>query len=65
MKVLRQVNGFQLNEGTMMAQGLFNISKDDKITFWMDAETAEEMINMTDEEFISDSIALLKHAENV
>jgi hypothetical protein len=65
MKVLRQVNGFQLNEGTMMAQGLFNISKDDKITFWMDSETAEEMINMTDEEFISDSIALLKHAENV
>ena len=49
----------------MMAQGLFNISKDDKITFWMDSETAEEMINMTDEEFISDSIALLKHAENV
>jgi len=65
MKVLRQVNGFQLNEGTMMANGLFNISKDDKISFWMDSETAEEMINMTDEEFISDSIALLKHAENV
>ena len=65
MKVLRQVNGFQLNEGTMMANGLFNISKDDKISFWMDSETAEEMINMTDEEFISFSIALLKHAENV
>jgi|688.fasta_scaffold232441_5 hypothetical protein len=65
MKVLRDVNGFQLNKGSMMAEGLFNISKDDKITFWMDAETAEEMINMTDEEFISDSIELLKHAENV
>ena len=65
MKVLRDVNGFKLNKGSMMAEGLFNISKDDKITFWMDAETAEEMINMTDEEFISDSIELLKHAENV
>ena len=65
MKVLREVNGFKLNEGNMMANGLFNISKDDKVSFWMDAETAQEMLNMTDDEFISDSIALIEHAENL
>jgi hypothetical protein len=64
MKVLREVNGIKLNQGNLMAQGLFNISdENNKVSFWFDDETAQEMLNMTDEEFINDANELIQHAE--
>jgi len=64
MKVLREVNGFKLNQGNLMAEGLFNISdENNNVSFWFDEETAQDMLNMTDEEFINDANALIQHAE--
>ena len=66
MKVLREVNGYKLNQGNYMANGLFNISdENDNVSFWFDDETAQEMLNMTDEEFINDAIALINHSMEV
>jgi hypothetical protein len=66
MKVLREVNGYKLNQGNNMANGLFNISdENDNVSFWFDDETAQEMLNMTDEEFINDAIALINHSMEV
>jgi len=66
MKVLREVNGIKLNQGNLMAQGLFNISdENNKVSFWFGDETAQEMLNMTDEEFINDANELIQHAELV
>jgi hypothetical protein len=63
MKVLREVNGYKLNQGQFSAKGLFNISdKNDNVSFWLDSETAQDMLDMTDEEYISDSIALINHS---
>lgn len=66
MKVLREVNGYKLNQGNNMANGLFNISdENDNVSFWIDLETAEDMLTMTDAEFINDAIALINHAMGV
>ncbi len=66
MKVLRQVNGFKLNQGNFMANGLFNISdENDNVSFWLDSDTAQDMLDMTDEDFVSDSIALINHSLEV
>ena len=64
MKVLREVNGYKLNQGNNMANGLFNISdENDNVSFWFDLDTAEDMLSITDDEFINDAKALIKHAE--
>ena len=66
MKVLREVEEFKLNQGNLMANGLFNVSdKNNNVSFWFDSETAEEMLNMNDAEFINDSIHLIKHAMEI
>jgi hypothetical protein len=66
MKVLREVNGYKLNQGNNMANGLFNISdENDNVSFWLDLETAEDMLSMTDEEFTNDAIALINHSMEV
>jgi hypothetical protein len=66
MQVLREVNGFKLNKGNLMADGLFNISdKNNNVSFWLDSDTAQDMLNMSDEDFISDSIALINHSMEV
>ena len=66
MKVLREVNGYKLNQGNYMANGLFNISdENDNVSFWLDLETAEDMLSMTDEEFTNDAIALINHSMEV
>ncbi len=51
MVVLREVNGIQLNEGNLMANGLFNVSTDDDCSFWFDHETRDELMDCDDEAF--------------
>lgn len=66
MNVLREVEGFKLNQGNLMANGLFNISdKNDNVSFWFDSETAEEMLNMNDADFINDSIAMINYSMEI
>lgn len=52
MKILREVNGYQLNEGNSMASGLCNVSKDEGLSFWFDSETRDELMESDDDDFV-------------
>jgi hypothetical protein len=74
MKVLRQVNQFQLNEGTLQAKGLFNITEkinnldettpsfddDFNCSLWFDEDEANILLNLSDELFITEAKNLIK-----
>ena len=66
MKILRKVNGFSLNKGDMMANGLYNvINENNEVSFWFDADTAQDLLNMSKAEFVNDCKALIAHANPV
>jgi hypothetical protein len=67
MNILRETQGFKLNEGNMMSSGLFNISTSDdtSVSFWFDEETKDDLLSMTDDEFLHDAKALIEYAEAI
>ncbi len=62
MEELRNVNGYALNKGNLMANGLFNISHDEtnRTSLWFDEETKDELISLSDEAFIKNAEANLE-----
>lgn len=60
MKVLRQVGEIKLNEGNLMAQGLFNVSndllleetKDKGVSNWFCDEVRDDLLSVSDERFV-------------
>jgi hypothetical protein len=65
MTVLRKVENLELNQGSLQANGLFNISHSTLgVSFWFDEETKDDLMSMTDEEFKNDAIALINHANS-
>ena len=54
MKILRSVGTIQLNEGNLMANGLFNLSdsSNDNLSLWFDFETKDELMKLSDNDFI-------------
>jgi hypothetical protein len=65
MKVLREVGDVQLNEGSLMAKGLFNLSKAGKVSLWFSSEDKDDFMAMTDEEFYVEASAVIDYAENL
>lgn len=59
MKILKQVGNIQLNEGSLMAKGLYNLTlaTDDAVavSFWFDEEEKDRLLALTDEEFESEA----------
>ena len=59
MKILRQVNNIQLNEGSLMAKGLYNLAlvTDDvvAVSVWFDEEEKDRLLALADEEFESEA----------
>lgn len=61
MKALRQVGQFSLNQGNLMAKGLFNMTntiltentKDEGVSYWFDSDTKDLLMSCSDAEFIS------------
>tara|TARA_R110002050_G_scaffold79261_12_gene169446 strand:- start:6145 stop:6474 length:330 start_codon:yes stop_codon:yes gene_type:complete len=59
MKVLRQVGQFKLNEGNLMAKGMYNMTntilvehtKDEGVSYWFDTETKDLLMRCSDAEF--------------
>ena len=55
MNVLRQVNNVKLNQGNLMANGLFNLSFEQgnvvAVSNWFDQETADRLLALNDAEF--------------
>lgn len=61
--VLREVNGYELNEGQHCAKGLFNVTNpNDEVSFWCDVETKTLLLTLSDEEFICASMELISYA---
>jgi len=59
MKVLRSYKDLELNEGDGMARGLFNVSSTDNVSLWFDAETKNDLLAITNEEFEDECIELI------
>lgn len=62
MNVLRTVNGIQLNQGDEMAKGLYNVSQGEKaerLSFWFDEETKDELLAFSDDDFETKSNELI------
>lgn len=59
-KVLRKIGQFELNEGSGMAKGLYNVTnsilleyaKDKGISLWFDEETKDLLMRCSEKEFI-------------
>jgi hypothetical protein len=54
MKVLREVNDVQLNEGNLMAKGLNNLynEKTGELSFWFDDDVKDAMMKLPDDIFL-------------
>jgi len=64
MKVLREVNGYKLNQGNLMANGLFNISdENNNVSLWFDEEIAQGLLSMSDDEFCDECRIKIEYAE--
>jgi hypothetical protein len=64
MKVLRKVGNVELNEGNLMAKGLFNLSKDGKVSLWFCSEDKDDFMDMTDDDFFAEASGIIECAEN-
>ena len=57
MKILKQVGSIQLNEGSLMAKGLYNLAlvTDNvvAVSVWFGEEEKDELLALSDEEFES------------
>jgi hypothetical protein len=67
MNVLRNVNGIKLNEGNLMAKGLFNLSNEtsNELSFWFDVDTKDWLISLSDEDFLTESNRIFKETDNI
>jgi hypothetical protein len=65
MNVLRKVGNVQLNEGNLMAKGLFNLSKGGKVSLWFCSEDKDDFMAMTDAEFLAEANDVIECAENL
>jgi hypothetical protein len=54
MKVLREVGDVKLNEGQLMAKGLNNLynEKTGQVSFWLDDDFKDELLTLSDDEFL-------------
>jgi hypothetical protein len=59
MNVLRQVNDIRLNEGNLMAKGLFNLAlvTDNvvAVSVWFDEEEKDRLLALSDDEFTNEA----------
>ena len=65
MVVVRQVNDIQLNEGNLMAKGLFNLSKGGKVSLWFSSDDKDGFMAMSDEVFYAEASEVIEYAENL
>jgi len=63
MIFLREFNGIQMNEGNMMANGLYNVSTVDDVSFWFDDVIKDELMECDDDEFEERANELIENAQ--
>jgi hypothetical protein len=67
MKVLRTVGDVQLNEGQLMAKGLNNLfnTKTKELSFWLDDYFKDELLKLSDDEFLDIANIHFENAKRV
>ena len=65
MEILREVNGFKLNKGNLMANGLFNVSNDTDVSFWLDNYDKDTLMSLNDTDFVKACINYINDSINV
>jgi len=72
MQVIRKVGDYQINEGSGMAKGLFNItdkSNDEsliataqmRVSDWLDTQTKDELMQLSDADFQTECETILSN----
>lgn len=61
MKVLRRMIGLTLNEGSLMASGLYNLYNDEdgNTSDWFDKDECERLLGLGDVEFYLEGIRMI------
>ena len=63
MIFIREFNGIQLNEGNMMASGLYNVSTIDDVSLWFDDVIKDELMECDDDDFEERAKELIENAQ--
>lgn len=51
MRTLKVIKGISVNLGDGMARGLYNLSREDELTYWFDEETLDNLMDLSDGDF--------------
>ena len=62
MNVLRTVRDIQLNEGSLAAKGLFNLTNETQSSNWFDEETKDRFLNLPEANFWHEARDMIKEA---
>jgi hypothetical protein len=64
MEILRKIGSISLNKGHGAAMGLFNLSNSvtNEVSFWFTEETANDLLEMSDDEFLTEARIKFEHA---
>lgn len=63
MVVLRKVANIALNKGDLMANGLYNLTNGNQVSFWFEEDTKDDLMAMTDDHFFDEARVMLELAE--
>lgn len=66
MNVIKQVGNITLNQGNLMASGLFNLfnKETNQVSYWFADDTKDELVNMNDNDFIIEAEAQFEIASH-
>lgn len=61
-KTIREYQGIELIEGSMMSSGLYRLTRIEtsELTLWFDKDEADRLIKLTDEEFYNEFQEMVK-----
>jgi len=67
MKVLRQVGDIDLNEGNLMAKGLYNLYNNEtkQVSLWFDEGVKNAMMKLPEDIFLEVARVHLEYAESL
>jgi hypothetical protein len=67
MKVLKTVGDVHLNEGDLMAKGLYNLYNEEtkQVSLWFDGEIKDAMMKLDDEAFLEVARNQFNYAESM
>lgn len=67
MNVLKEVGAVQLNEGNLMAKGLFNLynTETNQVSLWLDEGVKNAMMKLPDDIFLQVARLHFEHADSI